>query len=370
MERIKIADPFIDEEVEQLVLQVLRSKRLVSGALVERFENELARYLSVKHVVALSSGTAALHLAFEALNVEGKEVVTSAFTFPASANAILYARAKPVFADIELETYNIDPASVEERVSEECVAIEPVHLYGHSAKMDDILSIAKRKGLFVVEDAAQAIGSTFRQSYVGTLGNVGCFSTYATKNLHTIEGGFVATQDAQIAKKVSMLRNHGQESKYTQLELGYNYRMTEVQAAIGLPQIKRLEELIELRRRNARLLNEGLEGIDGIVTPIEKKWSRHVYHQYTIRVEPQKLGITRDKLAAKLLEKGIETSVHYPLPVYLQPYYVKRFGYKKGMCPNSELASQSVLSLPVHPSLKQEEIERIVNAIKEIVGHH
>lgn len=367
MKTIKIAEPYVDEEIVRLVAEVLRSRSLVSGRLVEEFERRLAEYLGSKHVVCVSSGTAALHLAFEALGVKGKKVVVPAFTFAASANTVILAGGKPVFADIDLETYNVDPASVEQVLDDECVAIEPVHLYGQSAPMDEVLSIARERNLFVVEDAAQAIGSTYHSKKVGTLGEAGCFSTYATKNLHTGEGGFVCTQDDGLAEKLRLLRNHGQSSRYNHVWIGLNYRMTEIQAAIGLPQLEKLEEFIARRRENAKILSEGLSKVDGIVTPVEKGWGRHVYHQYTVRLEASKVG-PRNAFVERLRRLGIEAAVHYPRPVYLQPYYVERFGYRRGMCPNSELAAETVVSLPVHQSLTQEDLDRIVAAVRLAAG--
>ncbi|PSN91674.1 hypothetical protein B9Q03_03550 [Candidatus Marsarchaeota G2 archaeon OSP_D] len=364
MENIKIADPYIDDEIVQGVTSVLRSGSLVSGRLVEEFEGRLADYLGVKHVVCVNSGTAALHVAFEALGVKNKKVIVSAFTFAASANTVILAGGQPVFADIDLDTYNVDPASIDGVVDDECVAVEPVHLYGQSAPMDGVISIARRRGLAVVEDAAQAIGSTYGSKMVGSFGLAGCFSTYATKNLHTAEGGFVATQDEGFAERLRLLRNHGQSSRYNHVGIGLNYRMTEIQAAIGLPQLARLEEFIRRRRENARMLNEGLARVDGVITPVEKGWGRHVYHQYTIRVEESKIG-PRDRFIERLRRLGVEASVHYPRPVYLQPYYVEKYGYKKGLCPNSERAADTVVSLPVHPLLSQDKIERIVECVKQ-----
>lgn len=355
----------MDSEIEEAVLSVLRSRRLVSGEMVERFERALAEYTGSRFAVAVNSGTAALHLAFLALGVTGHSVITSAFTFAASANSVLYVGARPVFADISLEDYNLDPASVEERLSEDTVAIEPVHLYGQPAKMDELSRISEKAGVALVEDAAQAIGASVNGKKVGTFGVMGCFSTYATKNLHTAEGGFITTNNQALAERLRRLRSHGQSSRYNHIELGMNYRMTELQAAIGLPQLGKLDLLNQKRRENATILTELLSDVEGIVTPVERKGCVHVYHQYTIRVE-KRFGSSRDRLAAELAKMGIETGVHYPKPVYLQPYYIERFGYTKGLCPNSEIAAESCLSLPIHPSLKPEELERIAKGIKEV----
>jgi perosamine synthetase len=362
-----MADPYIDSEIEEAVMQSLRSKKMVSGEKVNRFEKELSEYIGVKHVVAVSNGTAALHIAFMALNVTNKCVITSAFSFAASANSVLLAGGKPLFADIDLETYNLDPASVEQKLTDECTVIEPVHLYGQTADMAELSRIALKHGAVLVEDAAQAIGAKYGSKMAGSLGLMGCFSTYATKNLHTIEGGFIATDNDLLARKLRLLRNHGQESRYNHVDIGYNYRMTEIQAAVGLPQLKKLETIIQQRRHNAKVLTEGLKDLRGIITPTERDWGRHVYHQYTLRIEPREAGFTRDRFAQSLLKKGIESSVHYPTPIYLQPYYVEKFKYGRGLCPNSELAAETVVSIPVHQSLTEEQLDRIVRSIKEIV---
>jgi perosamine synthetase len=364
LDTIRISRPYVDDEIIQRVVDVLKSRSLVAGKLVEEFEGKLAKYLGAAHVVCVNSGTAALHASFEALGVRGKKVVVPAFTFAASANAVVLSGGTPVFADIDLDTYNLDPTSLDGLLGDDCVAVEPVHLYGQSAPMDEIVGICRSRGVMLVEDAAQAIGSTYKGRMVGTFGIAGCFSTYATKNLHTAEGGFVATGDAEFAEKLRLLRNHGQKSRYNHVGVGFNYRMTELQAAIGLPQLDRLEDFVRRRRENAKMLNEGLSRIDGITTPVEKNWGRHVYHQYTIRVDESKIG-PRDTFIQRLRELGVEASVHYPRPVYLQPFYVEKYGYREGLCPNSEAAARTVVSLPVHPDVGAEEIDRIVRCVKQ-----
>ncbi|MEM3670134.1 MAG: DegT/DnrJ/EryC1/StrS family aminotransferase [Thermoprotei archaeon] len=368
MKRIKIADPYIDGLIENSVLSVLRGKNLVMGSAVEAFEKGLASYLKVKHVVAVSSGTAALHTAFVAAKLGRGKVLVPAFTFAASANTVLLAGYTPVFVDIDLETYNMNPEDAAEKLDQDCKAIEPVHLYGMPADMPSIQRIASANHLQIIEDCAQSLGAICMGKMTGTFGSMGCFSTYPTKNLHTGEGGFVSTDDDELDKTLRLLRNHGQESRYNHVELGFNYRMTELQAAIGIPQISKLEEFTQIRRRNAAILSEGLENLDGLYVPVERKGYRHVYHQYTIRVDPKHSPMKRDKLSKRLLESGIETSVHYPKPVYLQPYYRKTFGYRPGMCPNSEIAAETVLSLPVHPGVSEEDAYYIVKSIKSILS--
>lgn len=339
------------------------------GPVVAEFERLLAGYIGARHVVAVSSGTAALHLAIVASGIKpGDEVITTPFTFASSVNAILYCGGIPVFADIDPKTYNIDPASIEGRITPRTVGIETVHLYGHPAEMNAINEIARRHGLWVVEDAAQGIGAVYHDMKLGNTGNLTCFSTYCTKNLHSGEGGFIACNEDSIAEKLRMLRNIGQSGKYNHVMLGYNYRMTEIQAAIGREQVPLIEEFTRSRRDNARRLNEALRGIDGITTPYEASYVRHSYHQYVILVDQTKLGFDRDELACRLSRRGIETAVHYPVPVYAQPYFMERFGPRPAPAqeyPVTERVCSSILSLPVHPGLSEEDMDFMVEALHE-----
>lgn len=364
MRLIKISEPYVDGLIERSVLSVVRSRKFVMGETVEAFEKGLAKYLGSRNVVAVSNGTAALHISMIAGSMNKGKVLVPAFTFAASANSVLLAGGSPVFVDIDIDTYNIDVDDAAQKLDPQCVGIEPVHLYGMPAPMPTIQKFAQENGLTVVEDSAQALGASCAGRKVGTFGLMGCFSTYPTKNLHTAEGGFVSTDSDEIANRLRLLRNHGQESRYNHVELGFNYRMTELQAAIGLPQLAKIEDFTAIRRRNAAILSEGLEGVDGLVLPYVRRGFRHVFHQYTIRVDPKNSGMSRDKLAQKLKARGIETAVHYPKPVYLQPYYVNRFGYRSGLCPNSELAAKTVLSLPVHQGLSEEDVHEVVKSVK------
>ncbi|MFZ5925099.1 MAG: DegT/DnrJ/EryC1/StrS family aminotransferase, partial [Bacillota bacterium] len=313
--RVPMARPYHSREIEEAVLAVLRSGMLIQGRVVEDFEARLAEYIGCKHVISVSSGTAALHLAFLALGVgPGDEVITTPFSFAATANAIVFCGATPVFADIDPRTFNIDPSSIEERITPRTVGIEPVHLYGQPAEMDAILALARKHGLFVVEDAAQAIGADYRGKKVGTMGDVTCFSTYSTKNLHTMEGGFLATGDDELATRVRRLRNIGQESKYYHTMVGYNYRMTEVAAAIGREQVRLIDEFSRVRRKNAKFLTDSIShlGLTGFIPPYIMPHATHVFHQYTVLVDEEKAGRTRDEIASALRSAGVETGVHYP----------------------------------------------------------
>lgn len=380
---ISMARPYHSKEIEDAVISVIRSQRLVCGPVVASFENELASYLGANHVVAVSSGTAALHLAFMAYDLKpGDEVITTAFSFASSTNAILYCGAKPVFADIDPRTYNISPASIEALVTSRTVGIEPVHLYGQPAEMDEIRRIASKYGLWIVEDAAQAIGAQYKGEKIGgsRSGTAACFSTYCTKNLHTMEGGFIAVENDRMAERLKMIRNIGQNGKYNHVHFGFNYRMTEVQAAIGRAQIPILDKLTAKRQENASRLTRMLQGLPGLVTPYSPPYVKHVYHQYTILVDPDEAGFTRDDLSRELAAAGIETSVHYPTPIYLQPYFKQAVSgilgqehlddYRKGVCPVTEKVSNMILSLPVHPGLSRSDIEYIGEAIIKCFSEH
>jgi len=365
--RIPIAKPYITDEEIEAVIRVLKSGILAQGNEVHSFEKEFAEYLGVKHAVAVANGTVGLDIALKAIGIrEWHEVITTPFTFISTANAILYQGARPVFADIDPKTYNLDPNSVAESITSRTRAIIVVHLYGQPADMKVFREIADDHKLLLIEDCAQAQGATFMGRKIGGFGDVAVFSFYATKNMTTGEGGMIVTNDDKIAEKSRILRDQGQTAKYVHEELGYNYRMTNIQAAIGRVQLKRLEEMNNKRIENAQYLSHYLSGVKGIVPPYVDPRVRHVFHQYVVRVADE-FPLTRDKLIEKLRERGIETAVHYPIPIHHQPLY-KKLGYPQDICPNAIEASRRVLSLPVHPLLAREDLDYIVNAIKELAG--
>jgi len=360
LKTIPIAAPQMGDEERSAVLAVLDSGQLAQGPVVEAFEEEFARWCGVRHAVAVSSGTAALHLLLLAHGIkEGDEVITPALTFVASANVALYVGARPVFADIELETYCIDPALVEAAITPRTRAIMPVDLYGHPAAIDDLRHIADRRGLIVIEDACQAHGAQIRGKKTGALGVDATFSFYPTKNMTTAEGGMVTTDDGGIADKVRVLRQHGARDRYKHDVLGFNYRMTDISAAIGRAQLAKLDRLNEVRRRNAAALSRGLTGLPGLVPPTERPGFHHVYHQFTVRVENDRDGVQK-----RLRDLGIGTAVHYPIPVHRQPLY-EELGYGAVSLPNSELAARQVLSLPVHPALHDSDVKRIIDSVRQ-----
>jgi perosamine synthetase len=357
---IPIAKPIIGSEEIKAVGEVLNSGMLTQGETVKKFEESFSAYLGVKNSVAVSNGTIALDLALKALDLRpGDEVISPAFTFIATANCILYQSLRPVFADVDPRTFNIDSDSLAEKITPKTRAVIGVHLYGQPFDLKAIQRICDDHDLILIEDCAQAHGAEFDGRKVGTFG-VGCFSFYPTKNMTTGEGGMVTTNDDSIAAKLRLLRNHGDTGKYNHVALGYNYRMMNLQAAIGLVQLGRLEEFTAKRIRNAEFLNQEIR-INGLTRPYKAPNVRHVYHQYVVRVEDD-FPANREKLMDYLQSKGIGVAVHYPKPIYDQPLY-RELGYGEERCPVSEDVSQRVMSLPVHPSLKEDDLKYIAAAL-------
>jgi dTDP-4-amino-4,6-dideoxygalactose transaminase len=354
---IPIAKPLLGKEEIDAVSEVLSSGMIAQGPKVEELELAFAEYTGCEYAAAVNSGTAALHIALLAHGI-GKEdeVITTPFSFIATANSILYTGAKPVFADIEPDTYNIDPEKIQEKITSKTRAIIPVHLYGHPADMKAITEIAEDNKLFLVEDACQSHGAKCLGRRVGSFGT-GAFSFYPTKNMTTSEGGMLTTDEKEVAEKAKMIRAHGSKVRYLHEMLGFNLRMTDIAAAIGLVQLGKLDGFTATRQKNAEMLSAGLKGIPGIVPPVTKADCTHVFHQYTVRAEK------RDQLADFLKEKEIGTGVHYPIPIHKQPIY-RELGYKDSM-PVSEKATLEVLSLPVHPALSRTDLQKIVKATKE-----
>ena len=307
---IPIARPLIGEEEKQAVMEVLGSGQLAQGPRVAAFEAAFAEFCGVKHAIATSSGTTALQVALLAHGIgAGDEVITSAFSFVASANMILAVGAKPVFADIETDYFTIDPEAILAQLTPDTRALIVVHLYGQACDMDAIAEIARERNLAIIEDACQAHGAEYKGRVVGAHGTA-CYSFYPTKNMTTAEGGMITTNSDEIAEQARMLRNHGGSQRYQHEILGYNFRMTEIQAAIGLVQLGKLPAWNEVRRKNAQRLTMGLEGIPGITTPKVRPGATHVFHQYTVRVDQ------RDQLIENLKANGIGFGIHYPQPIY------------------------------------------------------
>ncbi|MBK9926005.1 MAG: DegT/DnrJ/EryC1/StrS family aminotransferase [Anaerolineales bacterium] len=357
---IYMAKPQIGEEEKQAVMEVLDSGIIAQGPRTKAFEEGFAQMCNTKYAIATSSGTTALHVALLAHGIKaGDEVITSAFTFIASANSVLFTGAKPVFVDIDPRTFNLDVAQIESAITPKTKAILPVHLYGLACDMDPIMSLAEKHGLAVIEDACQSHGATYKGKKVGSFGT-GTFSLYPTKNMTSGEGGMITTNDASIDEHSRVIRQHGMRVRYYHDELGYNFRMTDVHAAIGLAQLKKLDGFNSKRQANAKFLSENLKGV---VTPYIPEGQTHVFHQYTIRVPDGK----RDALRTHLQEKGVGSEVYYPVPIHQQTFYVKELGYNQSL-PETEHATTEVLSLPVHASLSPSDLETIVSAVNEFMG--
>jgi perosamine synthetase len=362
---IPIAKPLISQEEIDGVIEVMRSGTIAEGPMVKRFEDAFKDYIGTEHAIAVNSGTAALHIALLARGIgKGDEVITTPFTFIATANSILYTGARPVFTDIEPDTFNIDPEDIKRKITKNTKAIIPVDLYGHPAEMKAIMDIAKDHGLAVIEDACQAHGAAYRGKMIGSF-DIGCFSFYPTKNMTSGEGGMITCSDEKLAEKARAIRSHGSRVKYYHDTMGFNMRMTDIAAAIGLAQLKKVDEFNKKRMENAGYLTGRLKGIEGIVTPRERPDCRHVYHQYTIRVTDP-FPVDRDDLSRELSKAGIGNSIFYPVPIHKQEFY-RQLGYDESH-PVSEQASKEVISLPVHPSITRADLEQVTSAFREIRG--
>ncbi len=353
----------IKDEIDSAIQRVIQSGQFILGPEVKAFEDEVAAYCGTKYAVGVASGTDALHMALLACEIKsGDEVITTPFTFIATSEAIAKCSARPVFADIDLKTYNIDPVQIEAKINKKTKAILPVHLYGQPAAMDDILTIAKKHNLKVVEDCAQALGAEYKGKKVGSLSDAGCLSFFPSKNLGAYgDGGMVVTNDPRIAETVKALRVHGSKMTYQHFTHGFNSRLDALQAAILRVKLKHLEKWNEQRRSKALLYDRLLSQLDGIETPFVEKDVKPSCNYYTIRLKDSRLR--RDELRKHLDSKGIQTMVYYPLSLHLQEVY-KYLGHKVGDFPQSERAQEQVLSLPMYAELGEGQIEEIVRVIK------
>ncbi len=356
---VPINSPILGEEEETLVKEVLRSGQLTSsslkgGEMVRRFEEGLRDFIKAKDIVAVSSGTAALQIALITLGIGvGDEVIVPSFTFVATANAILSVGAKPVFVDID-EHYTIDPEDVIKKITNKTKAIIPVHLYGHVANLEAILEIANKRSLYVIEDAAQALGSEYRGKMVGRWGDVGCLSFHPSKIITTGEGGALIFEDEKLAEKARMIRNHGMVKGYDSRIFGLNFRMSEIHAAIGIAQLKRLNEFLKRRRENAEKLRRLLTGIEEIKLPREREGCRYNWYLFTIS------SSKRNEIKRALEEEGIHARIYYETPVHKLPSFNLNIDL-----PRTDIASKSVLSLPVHPKVNNVVLEKIAYTVRK-----
>jgi len=351
-------DP-LRRELLAAIEQVIDSSAFAGGSFVEKFEVDFAAFCGAAHSIGLGNGTDALWLSLLALGVgAGDEVITVPSTFMATAEAITYTGAKPVFVDIEEQTYTMDPVALEQAITPRTKAIMPVHLFGQVADMDPIMEIARRHGIPVVEDACQAHGAEYKGRHAGTIGATGCFSFYPGKNLGALgEAGGVVTNDKQLNQAIRTLRDHGQSQKYHHTMVGWNARMDGIQGAALQIKLRKLAEGNEARRRNAKLYNDLLAGVEGLRLPVEAAGRKHVYHVYAVRVQP------RDELLRALGAKGIHCGIHYPIPVHLQEAY-RSLGLGRGSFPVAERCALEFLSLPMFPELTAEQIERVAAEVQ------
>jgi len=368
---IPVCSPLLGKKELEYVIDCMRTNWISSrGKYITEFEEKFAEYCGCKYGITTTSGTTALHLALASIGIkEGDEVVVPAFTMIGSVFPIVYCGAKLVLVDSESETWNMDIDQIEERITNRTRAIMPVHIYGHPCDMDPIMKLARKYGLYVLEDAAEAHGSKYKGRKVGGIGDVGCFSFYANKIITCGEGGMIVTNDEEIADRAKSLKNLSfpkEKRIYLHSEVGFNYRMTNIQAAIGLAQLERIEELIGMRRKNARIYNSLLKNVNGVRLPIEKEWAKNVYWMYSILAEP-KSKISRDELIRELEGKKIETRPFF-IPMHMQPVFQKIGLFKEENYPVAEELSRKGLNLPSGSGLKKGQIEYICDVIKEITA--
>jgi dTDP-4-amino-4,6-dideoxygalactose transaminase len=380
---VSLSPPAIGEEEVGAVAEVLRSGWIGTGPKVQEFERNLSNYIGVKNAVAVSSCTAALHLSLLACGVkEGDEVVTTPMTFASTANVIVHIGAKPVFADIRRRDFNIDPSEIKRRITKKTKAIMPVHIGGLPCDMKEIQEVADSHGIPIVEDAAHALGAKYGGKMIGASGNLVCFSFYPTKNITSIEGGLVCTPDSEVAELIKVLRMHGQSSdawkrystgkarSYKVTRAGFKYNMTDVQAAVGIKQLEKIQALLATRKMIASVYQEELKNTPGIVLPVsELSMRERVWHLFSILVKSEELGMSRETVMEKLGERGVGTGIHFE-SLTTQPFYQQEFGYKAGMYPEAEYVSERTLSLPLSGKTTKEQAVYSAENLKSVLKQH
>lgn len=358
---LQMAEIVLAENEIQAAVEVLRSGALRQGKQCDAFESEFAAYVGANHAVTSANGSSALHLAYMAFLEPGDEVLVPSFTFIATGSMVTAAGGRPIFCDIDPETFLIDLADAERRVTPRTKAISPVHLFGNPCAIDAVQAFAARHDLKIVWDAAQAHGAQFRGRDVGSFGDFVAYSFYPSKNMFVGEGGLTCTNNPEFDHRMRYMRSHGQTGKYLHTMLGLNYRMTDVEAAIGRKQLERLDSMLAVRRRNADLLNDGLKDVPGIQAQRITPGGEHAWHQYCVRVDESIFGMGRDQLAAKLSEEKIASGVHYPRGMHQQPIFQELYGYEP--LPVTEQLATQILALPVHHGLTDEDVIQIVDAV-------
>jgi len=361
MKNISMAEIRLTEQEIEAANQVLRSGALRQGKQCELFERDFAEKTGANFAVTCANGSAALHLAFMAFLQPGDEVLVPSFTFIASGSMVNMSGGRPVFCDIDPETYLLDLEDAASRITERTRAIVPVHLFGNPSGVKQVQEFARKHGLTIVWDAAQAHGATFEGEDVGSFGDFVCYSFYPSKNMFVGEGGMVCTDSEDYAHKLHFMKSHGQTGKYYHTMLGLNYRMTDVEAAIGVQQLQRLDQMLAIRRKNAAILNDGLKTINGITPQSVTVGGEHAWHQYCVRVDPEIFGCDRDALAEGLKERNIASGVHYPRGLHQQPIFEELYG--TSTLPETEELTQTILALPVHHGIGEEDAERIVAGV-------
>ena len=360
---IPSAEPNITEDDAKAAYNAIKEGRLSSGSYVKKFEQEFANYIGTKFAIAVNSATSGLQLSLASLGIYDGEVITTPFTYAATSNVIVHQNAKPVFVDVDKSTYNIDPDKIEKAITKKTRAIMPIHYGGQCSEMEEISEIASKHNLFVIEDAAPAIGATHKQRKAGTFGIISAFSFFPDKNLTTGEGGMVVTSDPELADKCEELRKNGASSRYHHTSIGWNFKMPDPNAALGLSQLKRIESVIATKNKIAKYYQVSLEKINGIQPPIVKEYNLHTFMLYSILTKDLK---QREEIKNALADKGIESRINFP-SVHLQPIYKQMFGFQSGSFPISENLSDRILGLPIFFSMKEEQQDQIVNVIREIV---
>ncbi|MBM2826411.1 MAG: DegT/DnrJ/EryC1/StrS aminotransferase [Dehalococcoidia bacterium] len=372
---------WVDEEDIQAVVDVLRTGWLTTGPKVAEFEEAFAEQVGARYAVALSSGTAGLHAAVYALGVgPGDEVITTPYTFAASANCVLFQGGTAVFADVDEDTFNISPRAIEERITSRTKAIIPVHFAGHPCDMDEIVAIARRHGLTIIEDACHALGAEYKGVSIGGIGDMSVFSLHPVKHITAGEGGVVTTNNPHLAERLRSFRNHSMSTDarermeagawyYEVTDLGYNYRLTDLQCALALSQLKKLEHFVELRNDIAAQYTQALSLLPEVIPPGVRPDVRHAWHIYVVRLDSSRLEADREAIFAALRAENIGVNVHY-IPVHLHPYYRERFGYKRGDYPVAEAAYDSAITLPLFPKMTHQDVRDVLSAVEKVVERY